>query len=89
MPPQKKPKKTDGVSDQKGWRLGVTAALKGVFGTNTEINVRHGNTREVFKDAQDAVDRMANEAMHLIEATEQDSPIDKIEDALQDLIRDL
>ena len=83
------PQKKDDVVDQRGWKLGIAAALKGVFGTNTEINVRHGNTREVFKDAQDAVDRMANEAMHLIEATEQEPAIDKVEDALNEMIKDL
>ena len=90
MPARKKPSPKD-IKDSGGWYLGVSAALKGVFGTDAEIHVRHGDMDLAIKKAQDSISEMSEAAAQLMQTTDGKSEAEKddIEEVFQNLVRDL
>jgi hypothetical protein len=79
------------ITDRKGEKLGIAAALKGAFGTDAEIHMKHGDTGEVFEHARDKISEMSEAAAQLTKSTDGKTPQEKdaIEEAFQAIIRDL
>lgn len=79
------------IMDREGEKLGIAAALKGAFGINAEIHMKHGDTDKIFKHAQDKISEMSEAAAQLTKSTDGKTPQEKdaIEEAFQAIIRDL
>lgn len=79
------------VLDHEGWGHGMSAVLKHVFGTDTEVRVKHGGVHEEVEHAQNAVGRMSKEAEDLLGVLNggKPQPIDDVEEALEAMVKDL
>lgn len=80
------------VCDHEGWSLGMKAVLRGIFGTDIEVRIKHGGMHEDIEHAKGEVGRMTREAEGLLEAingTEPKESVDNVEQAFEDMVRDI
>lgn len=79
------------VCDHEGWALGMKAVLRGLFGTDIEVRIRHGGIHEDIEHAREEVGKMTAGAEDLLNAINGDEhqPEDEVEQAFEAMVRDI
>lgn len=75
-------------------KMCMRAVLRGLFGTNMEVRVKHEGTVSAVKQARTSVHRMSDEAealLELIDGQEKQhpQPVDETYQALKTIIRNI
>lgn len=79
------------VCDHDGWALGVKAVLRGIFGTDIEVRIRHGGMHEDIEHAKGEVGKMTTGAEDLLNAINgnEGPPKDEVEQTLEAMVKNI